>query len=76
MRVQVAAVAVGAAGALGGGFLVGVWCLGLVLIVLSGGLIAFGLLRDSEPGETAARRRVGRPVTSFEAVLDRARRAS
>lgn len=39
-------VAAGMAGALGGGWLIGVWAFGLVLIVESGGLIVWGLARD------------------------------
>jgi hypothetical protein len=39
-------VAAGLAGALGGGYLIGTWCLGLVLIAESGGMVWFGLMRD------------------------------
>jgi hypothetical protein len=43
-------VAAGLGGALGGGWLVGRWCLGLVLIAESAGCVAAGLLRDTGPG--------------------------
>jgi hypothetical protein len=36
----------GLAGALGGGALIGRWCLGLVLLAESGGAVWFGLNRD------------------------------
>ena len=39
-------VTAGMAGGLGGGALVGTWCLGLVLMAESGGLIWWGLMRD------------------------------
>ena len=39
-------VAAGLMGALGGGWLIGVWAFGLVLIIESAGLIGWGLLRD------------------------------
>ena len=39
-------VVVGLAGALGGGWLIGLWAFGLVLICESAGLIGWGLLRD------------------------------
>lgn len=39
-------VAAGMAGGLGGGALIGTWCLGLVMIAESCGLIWFGLMRD------------------------------
>ncbi len=44
----------GLAGALGGGALVGTWCLGLVLIAESAGALWFGLMRDD--GRPAPRR--------------------
>jgi hypothetical protein len=44
--VSVALVLAGLAGALGGGWLVGRWCLGLVLIFESAGALWFGLFRD------------------------------
>lgn len=78
MRASIAAVAAGAAGALGGGDLVGRWCLGLVLIILSAGLVAYGLLRDSdgERVKTAPSVRSLRPGVALDEVFDRARRAS
>lgn len=51
MRVSFAACALGAAGALGGGWIVGRWCVGLVLILLSVSAITWGLLRDDGRGE-------------------------
>ena len=39
-------VAAGLMGALGGGWLIGLWAFGLVLIAESAGLIGWGLLRD------------------------------
>jgi len=43
-------VAAGMAGALAGGALVGTWCLGLVLIAESGGLVWCGLMQDDGAG--------------------------
>jgi hypothetical protein len=40
----------GMAGGLGGAALVGMWCLGLVLMAESGGLVWFGLMRDDGTG--------------------------
>ncbi len=40
----------GLAGALGGGALIGRWCLGLVLLAESAGAIWFGLMRDDGTG--------------------------
>lgn len=40
----------GLAGALAGGWLVGRWCLGLVLMAESAGAIWFGLMRDDGAG--------------------------
>lgn len=47
-------VVAGLAGALGGGALIGQWCLGLVLICESAGAVWVGLCRDD--GQPAARR--------------------
>lgn len=44
--VSVLLVTFGLGGALGGGALVGEWCLGLVLMVESAGAVWFGLMRD------------------------------
>jgi hypothetical protein len=41
-----ALVIAGLAGALGGGALIGRWCLGLVLLAESAGAVWFGLMRD------------------------------
>ena len=41
-----ALIVAGLGGALGGGALVGEWCLGLVLIAESAGAVYFGLFRD------------------------------
>ena len=43
-------VVAGLAGALGGGALIGRWCLGLVLLAESAGAVWFGLMRDDGPG--------------------------
>lgn len=70
MRTSLAACIAGALGALGGGALVGRWCLGLVLIALSAGLVAYGFFRDDgRPG----RERVP-DVLTVEDVLRRAER--
>ena len=45
-RWPLVACALGALGALGGGWLVGRWCFGVVLIALSTCAIAWGLLAD------------------------------
>jgi len=58
----------GLGGALGGGALVGEWCLGLVLIAESGGAVWFGLFRD----DGAALPRAGE--RTHAQVLDWARR--
>lgn len=47
---SLALVVLGMAGGLGGGALVGRWCLGLVLIAESAGLIWLGLQRDDGAG--------------------------
>ncbi len=72
MRLSAAAVVLGVLGALGGGALVGRWCLGLVLIALSVGSIAWGLFVDDD-GQ--ARPGVVPQVTTLDAVLDRSRRS-
>jgi hypothetical protein len=54
LAASVALVIAGLAGALAGGWLIGRWCLGLVLIAESAGVLAAGLLR--EDGRAAARR--------------------
>jgi len=54
-----ALVVLGLGGALGGGALVGEWCLGLVLILESAGVVWFGLQRDDG---TPPQRRGGRTV--------------
>ena len=70
MRVSLISCAAGALGALGGGWLVGRWCLGLVLIVLSAGLIAYGFFRDDgRPGHERVP-----DVLTVEDVLRRAER--
>ncbi len=71
-----AACILGALGALEGGWLIGRWALGLVLIALSGAAFAWGLLRAAAEGEPGVHAVPGqpRPVTLAE-VLERARRA-
>jgi hypothetical protein len=72
VRTSVAACVLGAVCALVGGFLVGVWCLGLVLIAEGGLVVVWGVLREYG-GEAVARPRVpGEPVPLAE-VLERAR---
>jgi hypothetical protein len=61
-------VVAGLAGALGGGALIGRWCLGLVLLAESAGAIWFGLNRDDG---TPLPRRGGRTVAD---VLEEHRR--
>jgi len=61
-------VVAGLAGAAGGGWLVGRWCLGLVLIAESAGAVWAGLMRDDG---TALPRTGGRTVGD---VLEDARR--
>ena len=50
LAASVALVAAGLAGALGGGWLIGRWCLGLVLIAESAGCAWAGLMRDDGTG--------------------------
>lgn len=71
MRVSVTACALGALGALVGGWLVARWCLGLVLIAESACAAAWGLLRDD--GTTAPA--VAQMPSTLGQVLERARAA-
>ena len=78
MRSQITTLVIGVLGALGGGWLVGVWCFGLVMIALSGGAIAWALLHDDGKGPAEWQPKVysfgGAP--SLGDVLERARGAS
>jgi len=57
--VNLALIAVGMAGALAGGWVIGWWCLGAVAIVESAGLMYVGLTRDDgEPLPTRGARTV------------------
>jgi hypothetical protein len=69
----VTACILGALGALVGGWLVGRWCLGAVLIAESGLGAAWGLLREAAP-RPAPREVPGQGVTLAE-IWDRARSA-
>lgn len=71
MRVSAAACLLGALGALGGAWLIGRWAFGLTLIVLSAGLIVWGVFRD----DGAEPRAEQVPVSSLHDVLERARRS-
>ena len=71
MRTSIAACVLGALCALTGGFLVGVWCLGVVLIAEGALLAAWGVLRDDGRGP-ASLPRPGQGATLAE-VLERAR---
>ena len=71
MRTSIAACVLGALCALAGGYLVGVWCLGVVLIAEGGLLAAWGVLRDDGKGPVALPR-PGQGATLAE-VLERAR---
>ena len=71
MRTSIAACVLGALCALVGGFLVGVWCLGVVLIAEGGLLAAWGVLRDDGRGPVSLPR-PGQGATLAE-VLERAR---
>jgi hypothetical protein len=74
MRSQITALVLGALGALGGGWLVGVWCFGLVMIVLSGGVIAWTLFRDDGKGPARPEPQVyAFGGSSLQDVLERAR---
>jgi hypothetical protein len=71
MRTSIAACVLGALCALAGGFLVGAWCLGLVLIAEGALLAAWGVLRDDGKGPVSLPR-PGQGATLAE-VLERAR---
>jgi len=71
MRASIAACVLGALCALTGGFLVGVWCLGVVLIAEGALLAAWGVLRDDGRGPVSLPR-PGQGATLAE-VLERAR---
>ena len=71
MRTSIAACVLGALCALVGGFLVGVWCLGVVLIAEGALLAAWGVLRDDGKGPVSLPR-PGQGATLAE-VLERAR---
>jgi hypothetical protein len=71
MRTSAVACVLGALVALFGGFLVGVWCLGLVLIAEGALVVAWGVLRDDGTGP-ASLPRPGQGGTLAE-VLERAR---
>ena len=75
MRASIAACVLGALCALVGGFLVGVWCLGVVLIAEGAAAVAWGLLRDDGRGPAVAVSALGRGGTLAE-ILERARDAS
>jgi hypothetical protein len=78
MRTQITTLVLGALGALGGGWLVGVWCFGLVLIVLSGGAMVWALLHDDGkgPAEQAQVYAFQRGPSTLQDVLERARGAA
>ena len=71
MRTSIAACVLGALCALVGGFLVGVWCLGVVLIAEGALLAAWGIWRDDGQGLVSLPR-PGQGATLAE-VLERAR---
>jgi hypothetical protein len=71
MRTSIAACVLGALCALVGGFLVGVWCLGVVLIAEGALLAAWGIWRDDGKGPVSLPR-PGQGATLAE-VLERAR---
>ena len=78
MRQQVTTLILGALGALGGGWLVGVWCFGVVLIALSGGVIVWALFHDDGKGPAEWQPQVHefpRGGPSLNDVFERARRA-
>lgn len=73
MRSSVIACGLGALGAVGGAWLVGRWCVGLVLIVLSAGSVAWGLLRDdghAEPPQEPQALTVSEILRKSERALD------
>lgn len=51
MRLSVALLLAASIGLVGGSYLIGLWCVGLAVIVISGGLAAFALLRDDSKPE-------------------------
>jgi len=67
MRASVTVALLGAVAALAGGWLVGRWCLGLVLIVEGGCAVAWALARDYQP------RQVRPSVSALERVFERSR---
>jgi len=71
MRTSIAACVLGALCALVGGFLVGVWCLGVVLIAEGALLAAWGIWRDDGKGPVSLPR-PGEGATLAE-VRERAR---
>lgn len=66
--VSVFLVLAGLAGALGGGWLVGRWCLGLVLIAESAGAVVVGMARDDGTGQPRRGSRTVREVLEDEAL--------
>jgi hypothetical protein len=71
MRVSVALFLLSLAGMIGGAWLIGQWCVGVVLLVWSAALGAFALLRNSPESPSQEELQAGR-----EAVRLRARQAS
>jgi hypothetical protein len=71
VRTSVTACVLGALGGLVGGWLVGRWCLGLVLIAESGTAVWWGVFGHDD-GAVAPRRVPGQG-TALEQVLERAR---
>lgn len=71
MRVSVALFLLSLAGTIGGAHMVGQWCVGAVLIVWSGAVGVFALLRDAPQSAPAAELLAGR-----EAVRSRARQSA
>jgi hypothetical protein len=79
MRSQITTLVLGALGALGGGWLVGVWCFGLVLIALSGGAIVWALFHDDGKGPAEWQPQVyafGAPDPDVRKFMDRVRGAA
>jgi hypothetical protein len=74
MRASVTACVLGACGAMTGGWLIGRWALGLVLIALSAAGIAYGVFRD-DGAESAAGPLTLSPGRTVAEVLQRAQRA-
>ncbi|WP_239404655.1 hypothetical protein [Frankia sp. Cj3] len=71
MRTSVTLLVIAAGGAVGGAWLVGLWCVGLVLIAESATLAAFALARDV-PGAAAQ----GSPASPAVEALERFRRTA